>query len=159
MVHLSFQAHLRSSKGGMLMKERNLHRWALAVALPMLCALLLTSGRGWAVQEEDGGGENKPAVVKKFRPRLPAYFSTLVTTEQRKKVYGIQATYFDKIAALEEQIAKLKVDREKDVDEVLTAEQLAEVTKKRAAAAAKRKRRQATTEEVAEETEAADSSR
>jgi hypothetical protein len=140
-------------KGGWLMKDGRFHRGKLALAVPLLCALLLTVGRGWAVQEEEPSSESKPAATKKFRPRLPAYFASVVTSEQRKEVYDIQATFFEKILALEEQIAKLKEDRDKQVDEVLTAEQLAEVNEKRAAAAAKRKSRQAASDEVVEEAE------
>jgi hypothetical protein len=145
-------------KGEWLMKDGGFHRMKLVLAVPLLCALLLAAGRSWAVQEEETSSDSKPAVTKKFRPRLPAYFATVVTSDQRKEVYEIQATFFEKIVALEEQIAKLKADRDKQVDEVLTTEQLAEVSKKRAAAAAKRKSRQAPDEEVAEEvTEEAES--
>lgn len=140
------------------MRERNRNRWVLAVALPMLCALLLTSGACWGVQEEDRTDDTKTVAIKKFRPRLPAYFSAVVTTDQRKEIYDVQATYHEKLVALEEQIAKLKADRDKEVDAVLTAEQLVEVNEKRAAAAAKRKSRSSPKEETAADAEAATSS-
>lgn len=140
------------------MMERNRNRWTLAVALPMLCAVLLTSGACWGLQEEDSAGASEPVVAKKFRGRLPAYFSAVVTSEQRKEIYRLQATYHEKLAALEEQIDKLKADRDKDVDEVLTVEQLAQVNKKRAVAAAKRKSRRPTKEKAADDAEAAQSS-
>jgi hypothetical protein len=144
-------------EGGMLMMERNRNRWAWAIALPMLCALLLTSGHcsGWQEEEE---GANEPVVVKKFRGRLPAYFSGVVTSEQRQEIYELQKEYHEKLVALEEEMAKLKAARDEEIDGILTVEQLAEVKKKRAAAAAKRKSRQAAQEDSADQADAAESS-
>ena len=64
---------------------------------------------------------------QKFRGRLPAYFSTVVSSEQRQKVYDTQATYFERIAALEKRILELHTKQDQEVDAILSAEQLAEI--------------------------------
>ena len=84
--------------------------------------------------------------AKKFRGRLPAYFSTVVSSEQRQKVYEIQVTYFERIAALEKQILELRAKQDQEVDAILSAEQLAEIKKLRAAATAKRRSQPASQE-------------
>jgi hypothetical protein len=80
----------------------------------------------------------KPA-AKQFRGRLPAYFSSVVTTTQRQDVYRIQEEYFHRLVALEEQIEKLKKERDEKVDAVLTPEQLTIVNERRKAAAGRRR--------------------
>jgi hypothetical protein len=123
------------------MNERLHRRSRLALAIPVMCAMLVAGGL-WAAQENGQQSAEKATATKKFRGRLPAYFAAIVSTEQRQKVYDLQAAYAEKIAALEEQIAQLVGQRDKDVDAVLTPEQSAEVSRKRAEAAAKRKARQ-----------------
>ena len=123
------------------MNERFHRRSMLALAIPVMCAMFAAGGL-WAQQENGQQSAEKATATKKIRGRLPAYFAAIVSTEQRQKVYDLQTAYAEKIAALEEQIAQLVVQRDKDVDAVLTPEQSAEVSRKRAEAAAKRKARQ-----------------
>ena len=121
---------------------RRASRWALAV--PVLCAMLVAGGLR-AEQENGQQAAEKGEASTKLRGRLPPYFAAIVNAEQRQKIYELQAAYAAKIAALEEQIAQLVAQRDKDVDAVLTPEQSAEVSRKRAEAAAKRKSRQGRT--------------
>jgi hypothetical protein len=82
-----------------------------------------------------------PAAMRKFRGRLPAYFSSVVSSEQRQKIYDIQATYFDKISALELQIADLRAKQDQEVNAVLSADQAAQVQKLRDEASTRRRGR------------------
>jgi hypothetical protein len=77
--------------------------------------------------------------AQKSRGRLPAYFATLVSAEQRQKIYDIQLTYTEKIAALDRQMAELRAKQSEEVDAVLTADQLSQIKKLREAAAAKKR--------------------
>ena len=74
----------------------------LAGCAVLFAAFLVGTGRS---------GETK--TQPKIRGRLPQYWSKLgLSTEQRQKVYAIQADYGQKIKALREQITKL-IDQEK----------------------------------------------
>ena len=80
--------------------------------------------------------EAKPK--KEFRGRLPFYYNRVVDKKQRDKIYAIQREYAPKIDALKAQLETLMTDRDKEVEAVLTPEQLKTVEKLRAAAKAKR---------------------
>ena len=82
-------------------------------------------------------------VTKPVRQRLPAYFSKVVNARQRQQIYSIQASYRARIAQLQEQLAQLLRQRDREVDLVLTPDQLQQVREQRAAAAARRKNRRA----------------
>jgi hypothetical protein len=90
--------------------------------------------------------EGAPAATKKTEKkeraepagRLPAYFSQVVSPEQRTKIYALQASYREKILALAEQMKKITAERDAEIEKVLTAEQLEKVTKLREEAAKKR---------------------
>ena len=71
-------------------------------------------------------GPLKRAVVKRWH-RLPAYYAPVVTEEQRAAIYKIQEEYGPKIAALKEQIAALKAERNEKIQAVLTPEQQQQV--------------------------------
>lgn len=130
--------------------------WQAAALLAVLTLLSGVPGSGQeapAADSEaavtDDAGPVAPiadSAAKKFRGRLPAYFATVVSAEQRQKVYEIQANYFERIAALEKQILELRAKQDQDVDGVLSAEQLAGIKKLRAAASAKRRGQPATQE-------------
>ena len=70
--------------------------------------------------------EQQLEVPKKPRGRLPAYFAAVVTTKQRETIYEIQATFNAQIEELRQQIATLEAQRNKDVDAVLSPDQMAE---------------------------------
>lgn len=89
-------------------------------------------------QDEEPPQETAEEKFKRFRGRLPNYFSRVIDEEQRQKVYEIQANFNEQIDALQQQIANLTQERDKLAEEVLTPEQLAEVNKMREEARAKR---------------------
>lgn len=122
------------------------------MAMFLLAALLIpAAGRNCSAQDpgSDPGGEAaKPdsaleAKKARARPRgrLPAYFSTVVSSEQREKVYSIQSRYLKQIDQLRRQIDELSKARDTEVDGVLTPEQLKRVNAKRAEAKIRRSKR------------------
>ena len=106
----------------------------VAVVVPAVLALTVACAPGLG-QDEDG---NRPSETPQVRGRLPAYFAAVVTPQQRKMIYEIQAKYNGQISELEGQIESLRGERDKEVDGVLSPEQLAEVNKKREAAKQRR---------------------
>ncbi len=116
-----------------------------AMAMALVLGLVLNDGRVNGDDQENGKAAAETKEVKKPRAkprgRLPAYFSAVVSPEQRKEVYTLQAKYAEQMVALTTQIAALKTQRDKEVDAVLKPEQLEQVNKKRAAAAERRKGR------------------
>ncbi len=79
---------------------------------------------------------------KKLRGRLPNYYGKVgVTKTQRTKIYELQASYNEKIAALVQQIADLKAKRDMEVEAVLKPEQKKKVEELREAARKKREAR------------------
>jgi len=80
--------------------------------------------------------EAKPK-KKEFSGRLPIYYNRVVDKKQRDKIYAIQREYTPKIDALKAQLEALMTDRDKEVEAVLTQEQLKTVEKLRASAKAK----------------------
>lgn len=120
--------------------------WVSGVALGAL-ALFLLSGPAPAQRGAEEGGQQstakEPAKAKPKAPRgrLPAYFSKLVSEQQREEIYRIQASYLAKINELKKQLQQLFSRRDQEVDAVLTDEQLAAVKKKRAEAQARRAKR------------------
>jgi len=66
-------------------------------------------------------------VVKKFARRLPNFYSQVISNAQRDKVYEIQAAYFEPIEMLSLRLERLKVERDAQIEAVLTAGQKAKV--------------------------------
>ena len=83
--------------------------------------------------------------AKEFKPRLPAYYSSIVTEGQRREIYRIQERYAEQIAELEARLEALKQEQKDEIDAVLTASQHERLEKVRAEAALKRKKSAATT--------------
>jgi hypothetical protein len=102
----------------------------VALAIPLAMSLLLSDGRGQGDEKAKG---DQPAAEKKERAqpagRLPNYYSTVVSPEQREKIYGIQGKYADQIKKLQEQLTALEVQRDAEVEGVLTPEQKDKVAK------------------------------
>lgn len=72
---------------------------------------------------------------KKARGRVPAYYGQVgLSDEQREKIYSIQASYNEKIAALKKQIDSLTQQRDTEVEGVLTETQKKQLDELRAAA-------------------------
>lgn len=76
--------------------------------------------------------------AKKFRGRLPAYFSSVVSEKQRRQIYEVQKEYFERIEALKAQLATLIQEQDEKIDAVLSEEQRQQVETLRANAKAKR---------------------
>ena len=74
----------------------------------------------------------------KRRGRLPAYYSKVVTEEQREQIYEIQEGYAAQIEKLRMELEELYEQRESEVASVLTPEQLKEIAAMAAAARARR---------------------
>lgn len=99
-------------------------------------AVFLSTAAGLATAQDGAGEEQaKPA---KFRGRLPAYFSRVVSQKQREQIYTIQGGYADQLSKLEMQIRELEAARDKEVREVLTPAQKKQVDAMMAAAKARR---------------------
>ena len=114
----------------------------------LLIALLLpVVGRNCAMaQQRDGAPKSaSDAPVKKTRAkprgRLPAYFSAVVSADQRAQVYSIQSRYGQQIDELRRRISEMSKARDMEVEGVLTPEQLKRVNAKRAEAKARRAKR------------------
>jgi hypothetical protein len=102
------------------------HTW-----LVLLVAAIVVANRP-AGGAEGEAPPKKPATKQSHR--LPPYYGSVVTDNQRKAIYRIQDEYQPKIAALTEQLKALKKERDEKIAAVLTENQ-----KKRVEEAAKRK--------------------
>jgi hypothetical protein len=80
----------------------------------------------------------KPA-RKKPRGRLPAYYSRVVSQDQRTEIYTIQAKFAEQIEALRQQILQLEQQRDRQVRDTLSPEQQQQVDQLVAAAKARRR--------------------
>ena len=58
-----------------------------------------------------------------FKPRLPPYYSRLVTPQQRERIYWIQQRYYIEIEKQRSRINKLEQERDKLIQACLTASQ------------------------------------
>ncbi len=92
-----------------------------AFALGSQANVRMTSGQESAAEKEKAA----PAkVAKKPRGRLPAYYAQIgLSTEQRDKIYGVQADYGKQIAALQKQIDDLVKKQDTEIVSVLKPEQ------------------------------------
>ena len=59
-----------------------------------------------------------------FKPRLPTYYSRLVTPPQRERIYWIQKRYYVEIEKHRARIKKLEDERDKLIQSCLTASQI-----------------------------------
>ena len=85
-----------------------------------------------------GKGEPEAKPPRKVRGRLPAYYSRVVSQEQREEIYAIQARFAAEMQKLKEQLEAMEQARDKEVSGVLTADQKKQVDAMVAAARAKR---------------------
>ena len=103
-----------------------------AVALTISTQLSVES----TVGQEKASTKPAPAKVsKKPSGRPPAQYGKLgLSTEQRTKIYGIQADYKKQIADLQKQIDALKGKQTSDIQGVLTTDQKKKLDELQAAA-------------------------
>ncbi|MCA9248094.1 MAG: hypothetical protein KDA42_13290 [Planctomycetales bacterium] len=78
-------------------------------------------------QDAPKGQKNEKAKKPQVTGRLPAYYGTIVTDEQRIEIYKIQASYVDRVEALKKVLRELVAERDAEVRAVLTAEQQKEL--------------------------------
>ena len=99
---------------------------------------LMASAAAYAEKPKSGDIQMSPAVAPadqtaagadvKLHGRLPQFYSKLdVSTEQRQKIYKIQASYAAKMDALEKQLQDLKAQCNAEARTVLTADQQAKL--------------------------------
>ncbi len=110
----------------------------LAVTLPVLG--LVIAGSPLSVGQDKAAGEKK---VQKGTRRLPAYYADVVTEEQRKQIYDIQAKYAKQLQDLNEQLLAVTKKQNDEIEAVLTAEQKEKVAAAQSAASAKKKKKAA----------------
>lgn len=99
-------------------------------------------GRGEPVSQATLLQEESKAESKARRGprRLPLYYARVVSSEQRERIYEIQAEYAEEIQAIENELKKKMSERDQAVQAVLSVEQLDEV--KRWISEAKKRRSQ-----------------
>lgn len=126
-------------------KSRMNALWISLAALPVL-ALVFGSA---AINAQEKADSQKPAAEKRERAeprgRLPNYYNTVVSGEQREKIYEIQQKFRPKLQELQKQLNALRAEQQKEIEAVLTSEQAekvrvleAEARARRAQAAAER---------------------
>lgn len=139
------------------MKRLSISKRTIALfAFPLVLALLWGSGHVFqTVNAQDVAAQDDKGAKKKRRRkpkgRLPAYYRTVVTPEQREKIYTIQEQYTDQIEDLQDQIADLKDKQKAEIVAVLTPEQKKKIDEIAAEAKAKREKAAEERKKAAEE--------
>jgi endonuclease/exonuclease/phosphatase (EEP) superfamily protein YafD len=103
----------------------------------LLVAAIVGSGVSPLLMAQD---EAKPMAN---RPRLPRYYAKVVTPQQRKEIYGIQAQYQAEIDALQKQLDALTQKRDAEIRGTLDAEQQKHLDELVATAEAKQAKKRA----------------
>ncbi|HLA86231.1 MAG TPA: hypothetical protein VJL29_15695 [Thermoguttaceae bacterium] len=116
------------------------HSYSRLVSL-LLASLLLIVLCGPAMAQKDNAGAkaDPPKAAVPLKGRLPAHFRTVVTDEQRQKIYAVQQEYDPRIRKLREQLKTLTAERNAKIDALLTPEQRKKIADLKAAAKEKRK--------------------
>ena len=99
-------------------------------------------GRGGPVSQATLLQEKSETEAKARRGsrRLPLYYARVVSSEQRERIYEIQAEFAEEIEVIENELKKKMNERDQAVQAVLSVEQLDEV--KRWISEAKKRRAQ-----------------
>ncbi len=120
----------------------NLSLWKKVLLLSVVAAALgmLVAGSPPSI-----GQENKASVKKsqKAKGRLPAYYSDVVSEEQKATIYGIQEKYAKELKPLNDQLLALTKKHNDEIEAVLTSEQKVKIDAARADATAKKKKKAA----------------
>ncbi len=101
---------------------------AVAPAAPVPAAAAEPAGKTETVVVE------RVLVRQASRGVLPPHHKDVVTAEQRDKIYAIQGEYGEKIRELEDQIKKLRDERDKKISDLLTDEQKQKIKEKQESA-------------------------
>ena len=108
-------------------------------------------------QEPATQSDDPEAPMARRRPRrLPTYFSRVVTQKQREEIYEIQDRFEVELEALQQQVEAKTMERDQEIEAVLSAEQLAEV--KRLTEEARQRRLERTGGATTEESDESESS-
>jgi len=84
--------------------------------------------------------ESKDAEAKKPAMRLPVYYTSIVTEEQREKIATAYAKYNAKLAKLRAEIEEITTERDAAMEEMLTPSQRTKVAELKEEAKAKRQK-------------------
>jgi hypothetical protein len=125
-VHETVRAVRRRSKARSIL--------VFLVVVVHLMIVLAASAPSLGGVDPGQAGENSGRTVR----RLPAYYSEVVTPQQRKRIYEIQEAYAPRIEELRRQLDDLLQERQTAIEEVLTDDQKAHVARKREDAARRR---------------------
>lgn len=68
---------------------------------------------------------------KQLSGRLPRFFSTVVTPQQRLEIYEIQSNYRKKMLELQQQLDALKAAESKEIEQILSPIQLKQISEMR----------------------------
>ncbi len=74
-------------------------------------------------EKSKSGKKSEAAETAKVSFRLPRYFASIIDDEQRSEIQEIQASYHDKIVALQQELDELEAAQLKKMEGVLTAAQ------------------------------------
>jgi hypothetical protein len=118
------------------LRSSRLVAWTFVAVLGL--AGVLQAESAWAQEKKpSAAAEEKPA-AKKATGRLPAYYTGVVTPQQREAIYKIQAEYTTQLDELKAKVASLTKERDERVAALLTPEQKEKIEKAKEAATAKR---------------------
>ena len=112
-----------------------------------LAALVIVAAWGAGIGQPIAGQEAKET---RFRGRLPPYYGDVVSEAQRVQIYAVQEKYARQIDELKDKMTLLETQRDREIENVLSAEQKARLKKVLDAAAAQ-KRKKAADAKAAEE--------
>lgn len=96
-------------------------RWCLVLAA---VAIVGSSVGSWAQEAEESVKEKTER-----RGPLPPHYTKVVTPQQREKIYAIQETYEPRVEKLKAEMRALFAEQKKEIEAVLTPEQLQLVAK------------------------------
>ena len=104
-------------------------------AVMMLSTLVWAGTPAWAADEKPAAEkEAKPSAEGKakkepvdYRGPLPFYYAKVVSPDQKEKLYSVTQKYESQIKELQTKLRELEQARLKEIDALLTPEQLARV--------------------------------
>ena len=120
---------------------------ATAFRAGCLAAVVIVAAWAAGIGRPIAGQEAKET---KFRGRLPAHYGDIVSEAQRVQIYAVQEKYAKQIDELKDKLTLLEAQRDREIENVLSAEQKARLKKVQDAAAAQ-KRKKAADAKAAEE--------
>ena len=82
--------------------------------------------------------DKKTVAAKKDRLRLPPHYGDVINEDQRDKIAGAFAKYNSKLGKLKDEIKTITAERDKALEDLLTADQRAKLAKLKEDAKTKR---------------------